>query len=175
MTHGYLRVFLKLYLSFVDWVCHSLATTADSHLPRSAAHLVWFGSKCCVKKPLIRLEARIIYSCRFPILENRLSMYKLSCKDGVRHCLKCLSYNVQPDGSDTRSCSTVFFVQVGARTFARNSWSCKGKDDFPQNWMFRLKPDQFCSGLRSVSLAGFARYYFSVVNDSAFVYRHKLS
>ena len=77
---------------------------------------------------------------------------------------------MQPEGS-TRSCSTVFFVQVGARTFARNSWSCKGKEDFPQNWMFWLKRDQFCSGLWNVSLADFVRYYFSV-NDSAFVSRH---
>lgn len=86
MTPGCSLVFL--YLSCVYWVCHSLATTADSHLPRSAAHLVWFGSQCGVKKPLIRLEARIIFSCRFPILENRLSIYKLSCKDEVRHCLR---------------------------------------------------------------------------------------
>lgn len=64
-------------------------------------------------------------------LENRLSMYKLSCKDGVRHCLKCLSYNVQPEGSATRSCSTVFFCSGWCKNICAKLMKLQRQGRFP--------------------------------------------
>ena len=157
-----------------------MATTADSHLPRSAAHLVWFGSKCCVKKPLIRLEARIIYSCRFPILENRLSIYKLSCKDEVRHCLKCLSYNVQPEGSDTRSCSTVFFCSGWCKNICAKLMKLQRQGRFPtkldvsaETWSVLFRVAECFIG-RFCKVSFFCRKWFCIRLQSTDINYHKL-